>query len=109
MKTRNYPIGSLTSDKILDELKADLEPEDTACLTLKKYSVTFDTIYEINYSTYVSKEEYKRIKEIAKNESCSINETNSHDFSGLPENVKDAIEHQCAIWLAIANHEDCEK
>lgn len=109
MKVTEYYLDAINADKVLNVLKTSLEPEDNPRLILTKHRTSYETAYKIDYTAYVSKEEYKRIKEITKNESCSINETNSLDFSGLPEDVKDSLEHQCAIFFAIANHEDCEK
>lgn len=109
MKVNEYYVTPCQNDKILDILRTSLEPEDNPRLVLTKFHMPDKAAYKINYSTYVSKEEYKRIKAIATNETSAGNETNSPNFDGLPEDVQEAIKKQCAIWFAIANHEDCEE
>lgn len=111
MKVNEYYVDSDNGEKILDVLKTSLDPNDNPRLTLTKYRTSNEMInaYKIDYTAYVSKEEYKRIKAIATNETSAGNETNSPNFDGLPEDVQEAIKKQCAIWFAIANHEDCEK
>lgn len=109
MKVNEYYIDSINGEKVLDILKTSLEPEDNPRLTLTKYHLSNQTTYKIDYTAYVSKEEYKQIKAIATNETSAGNETNSPNFDGLPENVQEAIKKQCAIFFAIANHEDCKE
>lgn len=109
MKVTEYYIDPKDGEKVLDILKTSLEPEDNPRVTLTKYRVPNNVAYKIDYTAYVSKEEYKRIKAIATNETSIGNKTNSPNFSGLPEKLQEAIKKQCAIWLAFANHEDCEK
>lgn len=109
MKVNEYYVNPENGEKVLDILKTSLEPEDHPRLTLTKYHLSNQTTYKIDYTAYVSKEDYKRIKAIATNETSAGNETNSPNFDGLPENVQEAIKKQCAIWFAIANHEDCEQ
>ena len=67
MKVNEYYTDSINADKVLDILKTSLEPEDNPRLTLTKYRDPDKAAYKINYSTYISKEEYKRIKAIATN------------------------------------------
>lgn len=109
MKVNDYYIDAINADKVLDILKTSIEPADNPRLTLTKYRLSGNATYKIDYTAYVSKEEYKQIKAIATNKTSTDNETNSPNFVGLPENVKDALEKQCAIFFAIANHEDCEE
>lgn len=66
MKVNEYYVDSKNGDKILDILKTSLKPEIQPQLTLTKYRDPDKAAYKINYSTYVSKEEYKQLKEIAK-------------------------------------------
>ncbi|ADB14385.1 hypothetical protein ACMWD3_04910 [Gardnerella swidsinskii] len=109
MKVNEYYIDAINADKVLDILKTSIEPKDNPRLNLTKIRSPYNVAYKIDYTAYVSKEEYKQIKAIATNETSTDNETNSPNFAGLPENVKDALEKQCAIFFAIANHEDCEE
>lgn len=110
MKVNEYYVDSKNADKVLDILKTSLEPEDNPRLTLTKYRTPNETAYKIDYTAYVSKKEYKQIKAIATNLDSPDDETNSPNFSGLPEDVQEALKKkQCAIWFAIANHEDCEQ
>lgn len=66
MKVNEYYVNPENSEKILDILKTSLKPEIQPQLTLTKYRDPDKAAYKINYSTYVSKEEYKQLKEIAK-------------------------------------------
>lgn len=66
MKVNEYYVNPENSEKILDILKIGLKPEIQPQLTLTKYRDPDKAAYKINYSTYVSKEEYKQLKEIAK-------------------------------------------
>lgn len=109
MKVNEYYVDPKNGDKVLDILKISLEPEDSLRLTLTKCRSSYNTTYKIDYTAYVSKKEYKQIKAIATNKTSTCGETNSPNFDGLPENVQEAIKKQCAIWFALANHEDCEK
>lgn len=108
MKVNEYYTDAINADKVLDILKTSIEPADNPLLTLTKYRTPCKTAYKIDYTAYVSKEEYKQIKAIATNLDSPDDET-TPEYVVLPENVKEAIEHQCALFFAIANHEDCEK
>lgn len=66
MKVNEYYVNPENSEKILDILKIGLKPGIQPQLTLTKYRDPDKAAYKINYSTYVSKEEYKQLKEIAK-------------------------------------------
>lgn len=66
MKVNEYYIAPKNGEKVLDILKTRLKPEDNLLLTLTKYRVPDKAAYKIGYTTYVSKEEYKQVKEIAK-------------------------------------------
>lgn len=109
MKVNEYYIDAINADKVLDILKTSLEPKDNPRLTLTKIRSPYNVAYKIDYTAYVSKEEYKRIKAIATNLDSPDSETNSPNFAGLPENVKDYLDHQCALFFVIANHEGCEE
>lgn len=109
MKVNECYIDAINADKVLDILKTSLEPADNPRLTLTKTRSPYNTAYKIDYTAHVSKEEYERIKAIATNETSTDDETNSPNFDGLPENVQEAIKKQCALFFAIAKHEDCEK
>lgn len=111
MKVNEYYVDSDNGEKILDVLKTSLDPNDNPRLTLTKYRTSNEMInaYKIDYTAYVSKEEYKQIKAIATNKTSTGDETNSPKLYVLPENVQDFLEHYRELLLAIANHEDCEK
>lgn len=66
MKVNEYYIAPKNGEKVLDILKTSLKPEDNLLLTLTKYRVPDKAAYKIGYTTYVSKEEYKQLKKIAK-------------------------------------------
>lgn len=66
MKVNEYYVDPKNGDKVLDILKIGLKPGIQPQLTLTKYRDPDKAAYKINYSTYVSKEEYKQLKEIAK-------------------------------------------
>ncbi|MFU0530310.1 hypothetical protein ACMZ7I_07140 [Gardnerella vaginalis] len=66
MKVNEYYVNPKNGEKVLDILKTSLKPETQPQLTLTKYRDPDKAAYKINYSTYVSKEEYKQLKEIAK-------------------------------------------
>lgn len=66
MKVNEYYIAPKNGEKVLDILKIGLKPGIQPQLTLTKYRDPDKAAYKINYSTYISKEEYKQLKEIAK-------------------------------------------
>lgn len=66
MKVNEYYVNPKNGEKVLDILKTSLKPETQPQLTLTKYRDPDKAAYKINYSTYISKEEYKQLKEIAK-------------------------------------------
>lgn len=66
MKVNEYYVNPKKGEKILDILKIGLKPDIQPYLTLTKYRDPDKAAYKISYSTYVSKEEYKQVKEIAK-------------------------------------------
>lgn len=75
MKVNEYWINALSANKILDELKASLEPEVQPHLTLTKFCTPCGTAYKIDYTAYVSKEDYKRIKAVARsNDGATVQE-----------------------------------
>lgn len=66
MKVNECYIDAINADKVLDILKTSLEPADNPRLTLTKIRSPYNVAYKIDYTAYVSKKEYKQLKEIAK-------------------------------------------
>lgn len=66
MKVNECYIDAINADKVLDVLKTSLEPADNPRLTLTKIRSPYNVAYKIDYTAYVSKKEYKQLKEIAK-------------------------------------------
>lgn len=66
MKVNEYYVNPENGEKVLGILKTSLKPGISPHLTLTKFRTPDKAAYKINYTTYVSKEEYKQLKEIAK-------------------------------------------
>lgn len=94
MKVNEYYVDSDNGEKILDVLKTSLDPNDNPRLTLTKYRTSNEMInaYKIDYTTYVSKEEYKRIKAIATNPPDAENKEAPSDESNTENNKEDENE-----------------
>lgn len=92
MKVNEYYTDSINADKVLDILKTSLEPEDNPRLTLTKYRTPNNVAYKIDYTAYVSKEEYKRIKAIATNLPDAENEEAPSDEPDTESSEEDENE-----------------
>lgn len=92
MKVNEYYIAPKNGEKVLDILKTSLKPEIQPQLTLTKYRDPDKAAYKINYSTYVSKEEYKRIKAIATNPPDAENKEAPSDEPNTENNKEDENE-----------------
>lgn len=92
MKVNEYYVDPKNGDKVLDILKISLEPEDSLRLTLTKCRSSYNTTYKIDYTAYVSKEEYKRIKAIATNPPDAENKEAPSDESNTENNKEDENE-----------------
>lgn len=94
MKVNEYYVDSDNGEKILDVLKTSLDPNDNPRLTLTKYRTSNEMInaYKIDYTAYVSKEEYKRIKAIATNTPDAENKEAPSDESNTENNKEDENE-----------------
>lgn len=66
MKIREYYVSRRQNDKILDILRTSSELRISPRLTLTKFRTPDHASHKIDYTVYVSKEEYKQLKEIAK-------------------------------------------
>lgn len=66
MKIREYYVNHRQNDKILDILRTIPYPGISPQLTLTKFRTPDKAAHKIDYTVYVSKEEYKQLKEIAK-------------------------------------------
>lgn len=92
MKVNEYYVDPKNGDKVLDILKISLEPEDSLRLTLTKCRSSYNTTYKIDYTAYVSKEEYKRIKAIATNPPDAENKEAPSDEPNTENNKEDENE-----------------
>lgn len=94
MKVNEYYVNPENGEKILDVLKTSLDPNDNPRLTLTKCRTLNEMInaYKIDYTAYVSKEEYKRIKAIATNPPDAENEEVQSDESNTENNKEDENE-----------------
>lgn len=92
MKVNECYIDAINADKVLDVLKTSLEPEDNPRLTLTKIRSPYNVAYKIDYTAYVSKKEYKQIKEIATNLPYPENEEASSDESNAENNEEEENE-----------------
>lgn len=92
MKVNEYYVDPKNGDKVLDILKISLEPEDSLRLTLTKCRSSYNTTYKIDYTAYVSKKEYKRIKAIATNPPDAENKEAPSDESNTENNKEDENE-----------------
>lgn len=94
MKVNEYYIDSINGEKVLNVLKISLEPEDNPRLTLTKYrlSPAANATYKIDYTAYVSKEEYKQIKAIATNLPDAENKEAPSDEPNAENNKEDENE-----------------
>lgn len=94
MKVNEYYVDPENGEKVLDILKTSLEPEDNPLLTLTKYrlSPATNATYKIDYTAYVSKEEYKQIKAIATNLPYTEKEEASSDESNTENNEEEENE-----------------
>lgn len=92
MKVNEYYVNPKKGEKILDILKIGLKPDIQPYLTLTKYRDPDKAAYKISYSTYVSKEEYKRIKAIATNPPDAENKEAPSDESNTENNKEDENE-----------------
>lgn len=120
MKKKINVLGAEESKQALNMLQNCLTPEGLNRIIFSKEKTRYETRREISFCVWVDKNQYKQLKEYAqaadafKNDELEFSEENpdaepTHTKIELPENVKDYLEHQCAICFAIANHEDCEK
>lgn len=120
MKKKNYILDTQESEQALTMLKSYLKPRELNHLTIGKEKTEGETCYAVTFGMFLHEKEYKQLKAYAqaadafKNDELEFSEENpdaepTHTKIELPENVKDYLEHQCAICFAIANHEDCEK
>lgn len=111
MKVNECYIDAINADKVLDILKTSIEPADNPRLTLTKYRSSYNTAYKIDYTAYVSKGEYKRIKAIATNlpdaekeEAPSDEpnaENNKEDENEMPEILRKFCEFQALKEIRI--------
>lgn len=92
MKVNEYYTDSINADKVLDVLKTSLEPEGNPRLTLTKIRSPYNVAYKIDYTAYVSKEEYKRIKAIATNLPDAENEEAPSDEPDTESSEEDENE-----------------
>lgn len=120
MKKKVNILGAEESEKALNMLQNCLKSEGLNRIIFSKENTGYETRREISFCVCVDKKQYKQIKTYAqavdalKNDDIESHEENSDAESTsikikLPENVKDALEHQRALFFAIANHEDCEE
>lgn len=94
MKVNEYYIDAINADKVLNVLKTSLEPTEHPRLTLTKYRLSPDAnaTYKIDYTAYVSKEEYKQIKAIATNLPDAENKEAPSDEPNTENNKEDENE-----------------
>lgn len=120
MKKKINVLGAEESEKALNMIQNCLKPEGLNFITFTKENIGYETVRKISFCIHVDKNQYKQIKAYAqaanalKNDDIESHEENSDAEPTpikieLPENVKDALEHQRAIFFAIANHKDCEQ
>ena len=120
MKKKVNVLGTEESEKALNMLQNCLKPEALNRIIFSKENIGYETVREISFCIHVDKNQYKQLKAYAqaadaiKNADIESYEENSDAEPTsitikLPENVKDYLEHQCAICFDLANHEDCEK
>lgn len=120
MKKKVNVLGAEESEKALNMLQNCLKPEALNFITFSKEKTGYETVRKISFCIHVDKNQYKQIKAYAQaadpleNDDIESHEENSDTEPTsikikLPENVKDALEHQRAIFFAIANHEDCDQ
>lgn len=74
MKTTEYALNAVGTDKALTEIKNSIQPDDTAILELGERETPDGTLYQIIFSKFITKETYKRINEV-------IEGNNIKDFS----------------------------
>lgn len=94
MKVNEYYTDAINADKVLDVLKTSLDPADNPRLTLTKYRLSPDAnaTYKIDYTAYVSKEEYKQIKAIATSRRDAENKEAPSDEPNTENNKEDENE-----------------
>nr|DAT37473.1 MAG TPA: hypothetical protein [Caudoviricetes sp.] len=120
MKKKVNVLGTEESEKALNMLQNCLKPEALNFITFSKENIGYETVRKISFCIHVDKNQYKQLKAYAQaadaieNADIEFYEENSDAEPTpiklkLPENVKDYLEHQRALLLTIANHEDCEK
>lgn len=74
MKTTEYALNAVGTDKALTEIKNSIQPDDTAILELGERETPDGMLYQIIFSKFITKETYKRINEV-------IEGNNIKDFS----------------------------
>lgn len=120
MKKKNYILDTQESEQALTMLKSYLKPRGLNHLTIGKGKTEGGTCYAVTFGMFLHEKEYKQLKAYAQaadaigNADIESYEENSDAEPTpikieLPENVKEALEHQRAIFFAIANHKDCEQ
>lgn len=92
MKVNEYYIDAINADKVLDILKTSIEPKDNPRLNLTKIRSPYNVAYKIDYTAYVSKEEYKQIKAIATNLPDAENKEAPSDEPNAENNKEDENE-----------------
>lgn len=120
MKKKVTFLRAEESKKALNMLQNCLRPDGINHIIFSKENTGYETRREIRFCAYVDKKQYKQLKAYAQaadaieNANTEFYEENpdaetSSEHVELPENVKEALAKHCAILLALANHEDCEK
>lgn len=120
MKKESYILDAQDSEQALTMIKSYLKPRELNHLTVGKEKIGGETCCAVTFGMFLDEKEYKRLKAYAQaadaigNANTEFYEENpdaetTPEHVELPENVKDFLEHQRAIWFAIANNEDCEK
>lgn len=120
MKKKNYILDAQESEQALTMLKSYLKPRELNHLTIGKEKIDGETCCAVTFGMFLSGKEYKQLKAYAQAADAIRNaDIESYEENPdaeptsikivLPENVQEFLEHQRALLLAIANHEDCEE